>query len=67
MVAVRGLADGGVVVAHVFPHGETGAVGQNYVVFGEAFLGGGGGGHHHHEAGPELEREDWAELGGERV
>lgn len=65
VVAVRGGGDGGVVVGEVLAAEEYRAVGQNDVVFREAFLDGGRGGHDHDEAGPEPEGEDGAEGLGE--
>lgn len=60
MVAVRGLGDGGVVVAEVFPYEERRPVGQNDVVFGEAFFHGRGRRYHHHAAGAEVEQQNVA-------
>lgn len=43
MVAVRGSDHGCVIVAYVLAQDELGAVGENDVIFGEAFFYGGGG------------------------
>lgn len=44
---------------------EVGAVGEDEVVFGEAFVGRGGGGDEEDAAGAEVEEDDGAVAGGE--
>lgn len=65
MGAVRGGDDGGVVVAEVLAGEEHGTVGQNNVVFREAFFHSGRRGYDYDEAGPKPEGEDGAEGLGE--
>lgn len=67
MVAVRGGNNGGVVVADVLSACGPGAVGQDDVVFGEAFFNGRRGRNDYDELGPESDGEDGAEGLGEFV
>lgn len=60
VVPVRRPNQARVVVADVLAEEEAGAVGEDDVVLGEAFLGGGGGGYDQDAAGAELEEEDGA-------
>lgn len=61
VVAVGGGGDGLVVVAHVLSREELRPVGQNDVVFREAFLRDVGGRDHHQKAAPKPEGEDGAQ------
>lgn len=55
--AVRSGDECGEVVGEAFAAGETGAVGEGEVVFGEALFGGGGGGDEEGEARAEAEEQ----------
>lgn len=65
MGAVWGGAEGGLVETEVLGGEEGRAVGEDYVVGGEAFFGGHGGGNDENGVGAEAEAEDGAVDGRE--
>lgn len=64
MVAVGSPGEAGIVVGHDSPHHEVRAVGEDDVVFGEAFIGGGGRRDDYGGTRTELEEENRAVSAG---